>query len=198
MPTDASQHFGRAARPSDHPVLALRGRQIDAGAPPDGLGPVAELLGLGHDARAAPGEVDGQDYRFLTEPAFKKHGRRRRDAGTRPCLRQLLRLARGAGAAEAIEAGRDVLFDIDWQGAQQIRNSASGPAHAVDLHPAALDPRVAPQARQPGPGRSPKSSPSACRKAGTRSAIGTAMTMFWSTTTSTRPSGCAPSSPPSA
>jgi guanylate kinase len=29
-----------------------------------------------------------------------------------------------APVAEAIEAGRDVLFDIDWQGAQQIRNSA--------------------------------------------------------------------------
>lgn len=26
----------------------------------------------------------------------------------------------------AIDAGRDVLFDIDWQGAQQIRNSALG------------------------------------------------------------------------
>ena len=27
---------------------------------------------------------------------------------------------------EAINAGRDVLFDIDWQGAQQIRNSSLG------------------------------------------------------------------------
>jgi guanylate kinase len=26
----------------------------------------------------------------------------------------------------ALEAGRDVLFDVDWQGAQQIRNSALG------------------------------------------------------------------------
>ena len=31
-----------------------------------------------------------------------------------------------APVASAIEAGRDVLFDIDWQGAQQIRNSALG------------------------------------------------------------------------
>lgn len=27
---------------------------------------------------------------------------------------------------EALKAGRDVLFDVDWQGAQQIRNSALG------------------------------------------------------------------------
>jgi guanylate kinase len=31
-----------------------------------------------------------------------------------------------APVAEAINAGHDVLFDIDWQGAQQIRNSALG------------------------------------------------------------------------
>jgi guanylate kinase len=29
-----------------------------------------------------------------------------------------------APVKEAIEAGRDVLFDIDWQGAQQIKFSA--------------------------------------------------------------------------
>jgi guanylate kinase len=31
-----------------------------------------------------------------------------------------------APVAGAVDAGRDVLFDIDWQGAQQIRNSALG------------------------------------------------------------------------
>ncbi|HBV53430.1 MAG TPA: guanylate kinase, partial [Rhodobacteraceae bacterium] len=31
-----------------------------------------------------------------------------------------------APVAAAISAGRDVLFDIDWQGAQQIRNSDLG------------------------------------------------------------------------
>ncbi len=32
----------------------------------------------------------------------------------------------------AIDAGTDVLFDIDWQGAQQIRNSALG-AHTLSI-----------------------------------------------------------------
>jgi len=31
-----------------------------------------------------------------------------------------------APVQSAIEAGQDVLFDIDWQGAQQVRNSALG------------------------------------------------------------------------
>ena len=39
----------------------------------------------------------------------------------------------------AIEAGCDVLFDIDWQGAQQIRNSAAARTCPVDLPAAALD-----------------------------------------------------------
>lgn len=72
-----------------------------------------------------PGEVDGKDYRFLSEAAFK----------SLVADGQMLEHAHVFGnfygspmapVAEAIEAGRDVLFDIDWQGAQQIRNSGLG------------------------------------------------------------------------
>jgi guanylate kinase len=66
-----------------------------------------------------PGEVDGMDYRFVDEAAFK----RMRDAG------ELLEWARvfdnfygtpRAPVDAAIAKGRDILFDIDWQGAQQL------------------------------------------------------------------------------
>ena len=72
-----------------------------------------------------PGEVDGHDYRFLEEADFK----------SLVADGQMLEHAHVFGnfygspmapVAEAIEAGRDVLFDIDWQGAQQIRNSDLG------------------------------------------------------------------------
>ena len=71
------------------------------------------------------GEVDGQHYHFLSEADFKSmvaDGR-------------MLEHAHVFGnfygspvdpVAAAIEDGRDVLFDIDWQGAQQIRNSDLG------------------------------------------------------------------------
>lgn len=71
------------------------------------------------------GEVDGKDYRFMEEEAFKALVNDR----------QMLEHAHVFGnfygspmapVAEAIETGRDVLFDIDWQGAQQIRNSDLG------------------------------------------------------------------------
>ena len=69
------------------------------------------------------GEVDGKDYFFVSEDTFRAQV----DA------REMLEHARVFGnyygspkapVQAAIEAGRDVLFDIDWQGAQQIKNSA--------------------------------------------------------------------------
>jgi guanylate kinase len=66
-----------------------------------------------------PGEVDGMDYRFVDAAAFK----RMREAG------ELLEWARvfdnfygtpRAPVDAAIAKGRDILFDIDWQGAQQL------------------------------------------------------------------------------
>ena len=69
------------------------------------------------------GEVDGQDYYFVSEETFKRQ----------VSDKEMLEHARVFGnyygspqgpVSEAIEAGRDVLFDIDWQGAQQISTSA--------------------------------------------------------------------------
>ena len=74
---------------------------------------------------ARPGEVDGEHYHFMAEAAFK----------SLVAKGAMLEHAHVFGhfygspmapVASAIEAGRDVLFDIDWQGAQQIRNSALG------------------------------------------------------------------------
>lgn len=72
-----------------------------------------------------PGEVDGTDYHFLDKTAFQ--------AGVADGA--MLEHAHVFGhfygsplepVRDAIDTGRDVLFDIDWQGAQQIRNSVLG------------------------------------------------------------------------
>ena len=66
-----------------------------------------------------PGEVDGRDYRFIDVAEFE----RLKAAG------ELLEWAHVHGnlyatpkapVAAALEAGEDVLFDIDWQGARQL------------------------------------------------------------------------------
>lgn len=70
-----------------------------------------------------PGEVDGQDYYFVSKEKFDalvaddgmlEHATVFENAYGSP----------KAPVQEAIESGRDVLFDIDWQGAQQINNSS--------------------------------------------------------------------------
>ena len=66
-----------------------------------------------------PGEVEGQDYYFVDDPTFKRMADNN----------ELLEWARvfdnyygtpRAPVEAAIGHGRDMLFDIDWQGAQQL------------------------------------------------------------------------------
>lgn len=72
-----------------------------------------------------PGEVDGQDYRFVSEHSFRTM------VGEGDMLEHAHVFGHFYGSPRgpveaAISEGKDVLFDIDWQGAQQIRNSALG------------------------------------------------------------------------
>ncbi|WP_375690679.1 guanylate kinase [Pseudooceanicola sp. LIPI14-2-Ac024] len=72
-----------------------------------------------------PGEVDGEHYHFLDEARFKtlvKEGGMLEHAHVFGNFYGSPK----AAVQEAIDQGQDVLFDIDWQGAQQIRNSALG------------------------------------------------------------------------
>ena len=67
-----------------------------------------------------PGEVDGRDYFFLADEKFQLM------ADTGEFLEHALVFGHRYGTPkqpvlEALTAGRDVLFDIDWQGTQQLR-----------------------------------------------------------------------------
>jgi len=75
--------------------------------------------------RPRPGEEEGRDYHFLSDAQFKA------EVARGAMLEHAHVFGNFYGSPEApvraaVEAGRDVLFDIDWQGAQQIRNSALG------------------------------------------------------------------------
>jgi guanylate kinase len=72
-----------------------------------------------------PGERNGVDYRFLQVSEFKEM------VADGAMLEHAHVFGNFYGSPagpvrEAIESGRDVLFDVDWQGAQQIRNSDLG------------------------------------------------------------------------
>ena len=70
-----------------------------------------------------PGEVDGKDYFFVDVPRFGEM----RDSGALLEHAQVFGNFYGTPRApveEALAQGRDVLFDIDWQGTLQLMESA--------------------------------------------------------------------------
>ncbi|WP_106203769.1 guanylate kinase [Aliiruegeria haliotis] len=71
------------------------------------------------------GEQDGVDYHFLQIPDFKEMVTEGRMLEHAHVFGNFYGSPQGP-VEEAIESGRDVLFDVDWQGAQQIRNSDLG------------------------------------------------------------------------
>lgn len=80
---------------------------------------------------ARPGEEDGREYHFVDEAVFKAQ------VSNGGMLEHAHVFGNFYGSPKApvqaaIDQGRDVLFDIDWQGAQQITNSALG-AHTLSI-----------------------------------------------------------------
>jgi guanylate kinase len=73
------------------------------------------------EARA--GEVDGEDYFFVSIEAFEKQVADGEMLEHAQVFENYYGSPKGP-VARSVEAGRDVLFDIDWQGAQQINNSS--------------------------------------------------------------------------
>ena len=71
------------------------------------------------------GEVDGTDYVFVSDAGFK-HAVTEGEMLEHAHVFGNFYGSPKAPVADAIRQGRDVLFDIDWQGAQQIRNSDLG------------------------------------------------------------------------
>ena len=68
-----------------------------------------------------PSEVDGQHYHFIDKPTFvrmREHGELLESAEVHGNFYGTPR----APVEKALAAGQDVLFDIDWQGTEQLSN----------------------------------------------------------------------------
>jgi guanylate kinase len=81
-----------------------------------------------------PGEVEGRDYYFTDASGFA----RKRDSGELLEWATVFGNSYGtprAAVENAIAAGRDVLFDIDWQGAQQLKERMAGDLVRVFILP---------------------------------------------------------------
>jgi guanylate kinase len=81
-----------------------------------------------------PGEVEGADYHFVDPTAFNLMVNRREFLEYAKVFGNYYGTPRKPVEA-ALQAGRDVLFDIDWQGTQQIIENARSDAVTVFILP---------------------------------------------------------------
>lgn len=72
-----------------------------------------------------PGEQDGREYYFRTRAEFETMVADGQMLEHAEVFGNLYGTPRGP-VEDAMREGRDTVFDIDWQGGQQIRNSALG------------------------------------------------------------------------
>jgi guanylate kinase len=72
-----------------------------------------------------PGEADGREYHFLSEPDFRGMVARGEFLEWAEVFGNFYGTPRQA-VESALAAGRDVLFDVDWQGARVLRDAAPG------------------------------------------------------------------------
>jgi len=71
------------------------------------------------------GEVDGKDYHFRTEAQFRGMVAEGEMLEHAHVFGNFYGSPKGP-VKTAIDSGRDVLFDVDWQGAEQIKDSSLG------------------------------------------------------------------------
>jgi guanylate kinase len=81
-----------------------------------------------------PGEVEGRDYMFVDHARFEEMVKRQELLEWATVFDNRYGTPRGPVEA-ALSAGQDVLFDIDWQGTQQLREKARADVVSVFILP---------------------------------------------------------------
>ena len=98
-----------------------------------------------------PGEVDGIDYHFIDQRSFDNL------ANDGKLLEHATVFGKSYGTPagpvmQALEQGRDILFDIDWQGAQQVAHRAGNDLVGIFILPPStkeLERRLTKRAQDP-------------------------------------------------
>jgi guanylate kinase len=85
-----------------------------------------------------PGEVDGVDYHFVDLPKFREMVANHEFLEWAHVFGHRYGTPHGA-VEQALSEGRDVLFDIDWQGAQQLYQLAGGDVVRVFIFPPSME-----------------------------------------------------------
>lgn len=90
---------------------------------------------ISHTTRARrPGEVDGKDYHFVDKKMFTQMRDEKAFLEWALVFDNFYGTTR-APVDEALAQGRDVLFDVDWQGAESLRKEAATDVVSVFVLP---------------------------------------------------------------
>jgi guanylate kinase len=84
-----------------------------------------------------PGEVDGREYYFRSREAFESMVKSGEMLEHAEVFGNLYGSPRGPVLA-AMEAGRDTVFDIDWQGGQQIKQAMRDDVVSIFILPPSI------------------------------------------------------------
>ncbi len=85
-----------------------------------------------------PGEVDGKDYYFIDTARFENMVAEGEFLEHAKVFDNYYGTPRGP-VEEALKAGRDVLFDVDWQGTQQLRQNARDDLASIFILPPSVE-----------------------------------------------------------
>ena len=78
-------------------------------------------LSISHTTRnPRPGEIDGKDYFFVTNEIFAEMVKKDKFLETAKCHGSFYGTSRNF-VEEVRDAGKDIIFEIDWQGAKSIK-----------------------------------------------------------------------------
>ncbi len=96
-------------------------------------------LSVSYTTRAKrKGEVEGRDYHFVDQDNFTRMRERDEFLEWAVVFDNYYGTTRSP-VEEALGQGRDILFDVDWQGADKLRESAGGDVVTVFILPPSAD-----------------------------------------------------------
>jgi guanylate kinase len=133
-----------STRPHTLPVVARRGMMFVLSSP-SGAGkstlsrmllddPTVELSISVTTRAKRPGEVDGRDYHFIDKARFDRMVESQELLEWAQVFDNFYGTPR-APVEKVLAAGRDMLFDLDWQGTQQVRERARSDLVSVFVLP---------------------------------------------------------------
>ena len=96
-------------------------------------------ISISHTTRPKrPDEMDGRDYHFTDQATFARLRERGEFLENAEVFGHWYGTTRDP-VERALDAGRDVVFDIDWQGSQQLAEAVRGDLVRVFILPPSLD-----------------------------------------------------------